>query len=107
MTTEMGWVDDLAVRRSWRRRGLGMALLHHSFGEFYRRGTRKVALEVDSQNLTGATRLYERAGMHATRQYDVYEKELRAGEELSTQSLTIPGGREYERKDVPDLYTNV
>jgi mycothiol synthase len=89
MTTEMGWVDDLAVRRSWRRMGLGMALLRHSFGEFYHRGAHKVALEVDSQNLTGAARLYERAGMHATRQYDIYEKELRTGEELSTQSLNI------------------
>jgi mycothiol synthase len=69
--------------------GLGMALLRHSFGEFYHRSARKVALEVDSQNLTGATRLYERAGMHATRQYDIYEKELRTGEELSTQSLNI------------------
>jgi mycothiol synthase len=84
---DLGWVNDLAVRRPWRRKGLGMALLHHSFGEFYRRGIRKVGLEVDSQNLTGATRLYERVGMHSTRQYDSYEKELRSGIELTTQSL--------------------
>jgi len=84
---DVGWVNDLTVRRPWRRKGLGMALLHHSFGEFYRRGTRKVGLEVDSQNLTGATRLYERVGMHSTRQYDGYEKELKSGIELTTQSL--------------------
>ena len=87
-TENMGWVNDLTVRRPWRRKGLGMALLYHSFGEFYRRGTRKVGLEVDSQNLTGATRLYERVGMHVNRQYDSYEKELRQGIELSTQSLS-------------------
>ena len=67
--------------------GLGLALLHHAFGEFYRRGTYKVGLGVDSQNLTGATRLYERAGMHIARQYIGYEKELRTGVELSTQAI--------------------
>jgi mycothiol synthase len=84
---DIGWVDTLAVRRPWRRKGLGMALLLHTFSEFYRRGTRTVGLSVDSQNLTGATRLYGRAGMHVTRQFDTYEKELRAGNELSTQSI--------------------
>jgi mycothiol synthase len=84
-----GWVDTLAVRRPWRRKGLGMALLLHSFGEFYRRGKNKVGLGVDSQNLTGATRLYERAGMHVARTYISYEKELRAGVELSTQTIPI------------------
>jgi mycothiol synthase len=84
-----GWVDTLAVRRPWRRQGLGMALLLHSFGEFYRRGKYKVGLGVDSQNLTGATRLYERAGMHVARIYITYEKELRAGIEPSTQAIPI------------------
>jgi mycothiol synthase len=83
----MGWVDSLGVRRPWRRRGLALALLHHSFGEFYRRGKRKVGLEVDTQSLTGALCLYEKAGMHVDRQYVMYEKELRPGEDLSTQSL--------------------
>ncbi len=85
----LGWVDDLGVRRPWRRKGLGLALLRQSFGEFYRRGTHKVGLGVDSQNLTGATRLYERAGMHIARQYVGYEKELRAGVELSTQTIEV------------------
>lgn len=82
-----GWVHSLAVRRPWRRKGLGLALLYHAFGEFYRRGIHSVSLGVDAQNLTGATRLYERAGMHIVKQYNTYEKELRAGKELSTQSL--------------------
>jgi len=60
----------------------------HFMGEFYRRGVRKVGLGVDSQNLTGATRLYERAGMPIALQHDTYEKELRAGEDLSTQSIS-------------------
>ena len=83
------WVDTLGVRRSWRGKGLGFALLLHSFGEFYRRGRRRVVLGVDSQNLTGAVRLYERAGMHKAYENISFEKELRAGVELSTQALSV------------------
>ncbi|HVB21818.1 MAG TPA: GNAT family N-acetyltransferase [Ktedonobacteraceae bacterium] len=82
-----GWVDDLSVRRPWRHGGVGMALLQHTFREFYRRGIYNVALDVDSQNLTGATRLYQRAGMQMTRRFNTYEKEIRPGVELSTQAL--------------------
>jgi mycothiol synthase len=84
---DMCWVDDLAVRRPWRRRGLALALLHHLFGECYRRGIPKVGLGVDASSLTGATRLYEKAGMHVFRQWDNYEKELRPGEDLATREV--------------------
>jgi mycothiol synthase len=82
-----GWVGSLAVRRPWRQRGLGLALLRQSFGEFWRRGERRVALGVDSQNLTGATRLYERAGMHITMRIGAFDKVLRPGVDLRTQAL--------------------
>jgi mycothiol synthase len=84
---DLGWVATLGVRRPWRKRGIGLALLRHSFNEFYRRGTRRVGLGVDAQNLTGALRLYEKAGMHVRQAYDLYEKELRPGMEISVQSL--------------------
>lgn len=83
----MAWVDDLGVRRPWRRRGLGQALLLHAFGEFWRRGQRKVGLGVDATSLTNATRLYEKVGMRIYRDTRVYEKELRPGVELSTQTV--------------------
>jgi mycothiol synthase len=85
---DMGWVGTLGVRRPWRKRGIGLALLRHSFNEFYRRGKRKVGLGVDAQNLTGALHLYESAGMHVHQAYDQYEKELRPGIEISTQTLS-------------------
>jgi len=85
---EMGWITDLGVRREYRRRGLGQALLQYSFADFYRRGKRKVGLNVDATNLTGALRLYERAGMYVVRVNSTFEKELRAGVDLSTQSLS-------------------
>lgn len=84
---DMGWVDTLGVLRPWRRHGLGLALLYHSFGELYRRGRRRVGLGVDAGSLTGATRLYERAGMRPILQFDTYEKELRPGIDITTQSI--------------------
>lgn len=85
---DSGWVRSLGVRRPWRKRGLGLALLRHSFNEFYRRGKHKVGLGVDAENLTGALRLYESAGMHVDQAYDYYEKELRAGTDIRVQSLS-------------------
>jgi GNAT superfamily N-acetyltransferase len=79
----LGWVDTLAVRQPWRRRGLGYALLTHAFRELYRRGMRRMALGVDAESPTGATRLYERAGMHIGQQYATYSKELRPGIDLA------------------------
>jgi mycothiol synthase len=86
---EMGWVSILAVRKPWRQHGLGLALLHNAFGAFQRRGKSKVGLGVDAENLTGATRLYQRAGMQSdpNRQFSIYEKELRPGIEFATQAL--------------------
>jgi mycothiol synthase len=68
---DLGWVGTLGVRRAWRGRGLGEALLRHAFVEFHRRGRRRVALGVDSESLTGATRLYERAGMSVAREHEL------------------------------------
>jgi mycothiol synthase len=71
-----GWVGAIGVRRPWRKRGLGLALLQHVFGVFYRRGQPRVALGVDAQNPTGATRLYQRAGMHVAYEAVAFEKPL-------------------------------
>jgi mycothiol synthase len=71
-----GFVGALGVLKPWRRRGLGLALLLHTFGEFYRRGQPRIALGVDAENPTGATRLYERAGMHVAYEAVTYGKEL-------------------------------
>lgn len=86
---EMGWVGTLGVRRPWRRQGIARALLLHSFQELYRRGQHKVGLGVDAQSLTGATRLYLKAGMHPDpkHQYTILEKELRSGVEFCTERL--------------------
>lgn len=83
---ETGWVETLGVRRAWRRKGLGLAMLLLSFNELYKRGFKHVGLGVDAENLSGATRLYEKAGMHKTNELSIYEKELRPGKELAKQT---------------------
>lgn len=72
----LGWVRVLGVRRPWRRRGVGRALLLHVFQEYRRRGFHGVGLGVDAESLTGANRLYENAGMRVFRRSDIYEKAL-------------------------------
>ena len=72
----VGHVGVLGVRPHWRRRGLGSALLLHSFHELRRRGRSRVDLGVDAENTTGAVVLYERAGMKVARRLDSYEKAL-------------------------------
>jgi GNAT superfamily N-acetyltransferase len=76
--SDTGWVDHLGVKRKWRNKGIGKALLLHSFGEFYKRGVRKIKLSVDSKSLTNAPRLYESVGMKTAQQYHIYKKELAA-----------------------------
>ena len=75
--TESGYVSELGVRPGRRGEGLGLALLLHAFEHFRRRGRRRVALHVDGDNVAGATRLYERAGMRAEPRITVWEREFR------------------------------
>ena len=56
------FVKDLVVRESWRRVGLGEALLRQALATFAARGARAVELKVQSTNAQ-AVRLYERVGM--------------------------------------------
>ncbi len=77
------WVNSLGVRQPWRRKGIGLAMLHHAFTFFQQEGEEKVGLGVDSSSLTGATELYEKAGMSVVKQDDAYEKVIRPGRDLS------------------------
>ena len=73
---DRGWVGELGVLAPWRGRGIASALLRRAFATFASRGLPRVMLNVDSQNSTGAVRLYERAGMRTARAWDVYEKRV-------------------------------
>ena len=71
---DLGWVRILGVMPAFRQRGLGQALLRHTFAEHASRGLARVGLGVDAQNPTGAVRVYERAGMHVARTNLILEK---------------------------------
>ncbi|MEJ5314114.1 MULTISPECIES: GNAT family N-acetyltransferase [Anaerolinea] len=91
---QLGWINLLGVRREWRKHGLGLALLLHGFHALYQRGFYRIGLGVDASNLTGATRLYQRAGMHVHREYHLFEYEMRPGKDYLTQTIE---GHEHEK----------
>jgi mycothiol synthase len=72
-----GYVNLLGVRRPWRRQGLGEALLLRSFEAFREKGLTRGTLGVDASSVTGATRLYERAGMSVYRNTVFLERAVR------------------------------
>jgi mycothiol synthase len=75
-TDKSGWVRGLGVRARWRGRGLALALLTRAFLTFFERGRRRAGLAVDSENETGATRLYERSGMRVDQRWTLYRRPL-------------------------------
>lgn len=71
-----GWIGALGVRKRWRKRGIGLAILQHALVEFHARGESHVGLGVDADNPTGATRLYEKAGMRILTEDIVFQRTL-------------------------------
>lgn len=72
-----GWINTVGVRASYRRQGLGSALLGRGLAALQTHGFSAAELEVDSENRSNAVALYERAGMHVKRRYLIYQKMLR------------------------------
>ena len=81
-----GYVELLGVRPKWRKRGVALALLRNAFGELKSRGFTACALHVDAESLTGATRVYEKAGMNVSELNHAYELEIRPGKDLARRS---------------------
>ncbi|MFI5261737.1 MAG: GNAT family N-acetyltransferase [Candidatus Limnocylindrales bacterium] len=73
---QRGWVEHISVRRPWRRRGLARALMAASFPLLRARGMTEGALHVDTENLTGALRVYESMGFRQIARDTVYRKVL-------------------------------
>jgi len=70
------YVRVLGVIPSARGRGIATWLLLSAFAQAAREGRTAVALNVDSDNTTGAVGLYERVGMRATEVVDLYSQPL-------------------------------
>ena len=61
---DIGHVEDVYVRPSYRRQGVATALVHHLAAAFRERGVEHIALDVDVGNDAART-LYERLGFRA------------------------------------------
>ena len=68
-----GWIRQLGVIPTWRRKGIATALLRLSFLKFHERGYDRVGLGMEAKN-EKALSLYRRVGMSVRRQYDEYCK---------------------------------
>jgi len=71
-----GYTEGICTRRPWRKLGLARSLLVQSMQMFKEMGLTETALSVDSQNLSGAFRLYEGVGYHKVKQQTIYRKTM-------------------------------
>ncbi|GMR09551.1 MAG: GNAT family N-acetyltransferase [Anaerolineae bacterium] len=71
-----GYTEGISVRRPWRRRGLARALIAQSFHMLRDLGMEEAALSVDTQNLSGAFRLYKGMGFERVKRWTDYRKPL-------------------------------
>ena len=71
-----GWTETICVRLPWRKQGLAKALIARSMRLLQEQGMTAVALHVDTQNPSGALKLYESMGYRAVRELTTYEKPM-------------------------------
>ena len=71
-----GYTETIGVRRPYRRRGLARAMIAESLRTLKARGMTQAALNVDSENLSGATRLYAECGFVIESYWISYRKPL-------------------------------
>ncbi len=71
-----GWLATVFVRRPWRRRGLGAAIVARALVRLREAGMSDAALGVDSDNPSGALGLYERAGFAIHRRAAAYRRQM-------------------------------
>jgi mycothiol synthase len=74
-----GWMETVFVRRRWRRRGLGAAIVARALVRLRDAGMTSAGLGVDSDNPSGALALYERAGFRIHRRSAAYRKSMKEG----------------------------
>lgn len=71
-----GWMETVFVRRAWRRRGLGAAIVARALVRLREAGMSEAGLGVDAENASGALGLYERAGLHVHRRWVAYRRAM-------------------------------
>lgn len=69
-----GYTENISVRKEWRKRGIARALLLKSMKMFRDMGCDHTALGVDTENATGALRVYEGVGYKTIRNQASYRR---------------------------------
>jgi len=71
-----GYTEFICVRRPWRKQGVATALITRSMKMLKEMGMTEAALGVDTQNLSGALRLYESLGFRQVKRHSTYRKPM-------------------------------
>jgi mycothiol synthase len=71
-----GYTEFISVRRPWRKRGLARALIVQSLRLQKEQGMTESALGADSENISGATRVYEDCGFQVIKRNTIYRKPM-------------------------------
>ncbi|HNK63301.1 MAG TPA: GNAT family N-acetyltransferase [Anaerolineales bacterium] len=71
-----GYTEFISVGRPWRKRGVARALIIRSLLVQKEQGMTQSALGVDSENPSGATRVYEDCGFQVVKKNTIYRKPL-------------------------------
>ena len=71
-----GWTENIFVRRPYRKHGLARALLVAALHTLKEAGMHEAALGVDTENVSGALRLYEGVGFRPQQRFAAYRKKL-------------------------------
>jgi mycothiol synthase len=72
-----GWTENICVRRPWRKKGIAKALIAASLHAIKERGMQEAALGVDTENISGALKLYESMGYRPIKRFSIYRKPLK------------------------------
>lgn len=71
-----GWTENISVRKPWRKKGIARALIAASLRAIKERGMEEAALGVDTENVSGALRVYESMGFQPVKRFSLYRKPL-------------------------------
>lgn len=73
---QRAYTESICVRRPWRKQGLASALITQCLQALREAGFHEAALGVDTQNLSGALRIYENLGYRAVARYSAYRRAM-------------------------------
>lgn len=82
---DTAYIDMICVRKEYRKKGIASYLLQITNSELEKRKKKAVKLHVDGSSLTGATRVYEKAGFQVDQTRMMFEKTIREGGEYRSR----------------------